>query len=243
VGQDDPLGIAGRARRVEDHRGIGGRHRDVVRAAAGSGRTRLAVEVEPRTVRGGAAATDREGRAGSLEPPAGQLGRVQQARRGEQERGCTIGEQSSDLFGGIAGVQRNGDGAEPQDAEIGRAPVGVVVGEQRATATRPHTVPGEKARGRPGHGAEPLVAEALESVATLQLDCGPPGEPFGRVAEAVVEAPHGPILSARSGRRAGAVRGGRHDTSSGLPPRGVLGAGYSQSPRRGNRGFAALTVP
>ena len=90
----------------------------------------------------------------------------------------------------VGRVERDGDGAEAQDAEVGGAPAGVVAGEDGAPIARTDAAraePGGRARG---HVLQLAVAHDLQPVAPLDLDGRAIGEADGRRGELLVEVVH-----------------------------------------------------
>ncbi len=109
---------------------------------------------------------------------------------GEEDPCAAVAKQRSDLRGLVGGVERNGDGAETQQPEIGGAPVGVVVSEDGGAVAAGKAASGEKPRGGIGQGGELGVGVALERLRTLDFDGNAGGETTGGVGELFVEAVH-----------------------------------------------------
>ena len=107
-----------------------------------------------------------------------------------------IPQQRVDLRRLVRGVERDGDGAAPENAQVRRAPVRVVVGQDGAAFTGPdadHRQPGGRALG---HLAQPPVGEAVDVVLVLDLDRGASRVALGGPGKLFEE-----ILHARRGRR------------------------------------------
>ena len=116
-------------------------------------------------------------------------------RRREHHACGRVDEQRLHLRRLVAGVERHRDGAAAENAEVGRAPGGVVVGEDRgalAGLEADHREPG----GRPlGHLAKPRVRHLFQAIAMLDFNGDVVGELVDGGGDELVE-----VLHARAAR-------------------------------------------
>ena len=191
VREDDALRVGRRARGVEHDRRVrrSGRARRRLRRVR-----RLVVPhvVEADERRPAAREEQRlaDVAGARLQAGGGLEGDRRVARAGEDDARAAVAEQRGDLVRVVGGVERDRDGAEPEDAEVRGAPARVVAREDRAAVARADSAGGEPDGGAPGHPLQLAVADRVEPVVALDLDGRVPGEAGGRGGELLIEVVH-----------------------------------------------------
>ena len=92
-----------------------------------------------------------------------------------------------DLRGFVRRVERDGDGADAEDAQIRRAPAGIVVREDGDPVARRHAAAGEPGAGPLRGGPQLAVCEAIDAIAPLHFDGDAVAEPRRRLVEQLEE--------------------------------------------------------
>ena len=218
VRQDHALRVAGRARRVQDHRRVclGGRAR-----RQGWGRRAAARRQEVGHPRG------RAGEQDDMTRPlqrAGRLAcRVEIPRGGDNRLRVAVAKHRADLRGVVRGVEGNRDGTEAENAEVSREPAVVILGQDRAAVTGAHPEARQRRRGLLSEGGQVAEGDLFDAGPVAILDRDGVGDSRGDGVEVFVDVGHGgagPIIPAVA-LRPPASAGELCQTRRGIPSRAV----------------------
>lgn len=130
----------------------------------------------------------------------------------EDEAGAARPDDRRDLLWLVRRVERHGDGADAEDAQIRRAPAGIVVREDGNPIARGHAAAGEPRAGSLRGGPQLEIREAIDAIPALDLDGDAVAEARRGLIEQIEEGIDAGIIRPRSGRRA--REAGRGDGSN-----------------------------
>ena len=95
---------------------------------------------------------------------------VEVTRGREDDAWLTVGDQPCDLSGIVGGVERYGNRADAEDAEVRGAPVGIVFRQDGAPVPRLNALALKPYGNAPSHTVELAVCDRLDTVPALDFD-------------------------------------------------------------------------